>query len=501
MPTLATALHESPPSTGEYDAFLAAHPAWSATLALDDLRAREYSRLDAGQHCYLDYTGGGLYAASQVRKHGELLTGNVFGNPHSVNPSSLAMTRLVEQTRSRVLQYFRADPAEYDVAFTANSSAALKLVGESFPFLPGGAYALTVDNHNSVNGIREFARAKGATVTYIPMTRPELRIDAEALHRTLHSPESGAPRLFAFPAQSNFSGAQHPLSLIAEAQDAGWRVLLDAAAFVPTNVLDLSTVKPDFVSVSFYKMFGYPTGVGALLIRNSALRMLQRPWFAGGTISIISVQGEGWHQPLPHAAKLEDGTVDYLNLPAITIGLDQLDSVGIDTIHTRVECLTSWLLSSLAELRHANGAPLVQIFGPCTTEARGGTIAFNLLDPAGMPYHFRHIEGLAAGQQISLRTGGFCNPGANETAHGLTAEEMAPFFTQPDLCSFDDFYEQSQRHGKYPSTIRISTGIASTFQDAHRFVEFTRAFLNQTASDIATIAPEWTFSETTVETP
>jgi selenocysteine lyase/cysteine desulfurase len=489
------------PSPHDVNAFLTAYPAYAATSELDDLRAREYSRLDEGRHIYLDYTGGGLYAASQIRDHAALLTSNVFGNPHSVNPTSLAMTELVDRARARVLDYFRADPAEYDIAFTANASAALKLVGESFPFGPGGSYALTVDNHNSVNGIREFARAKGAGVTYVPMTRPELRIDETVLRRTLDSPNNGTPRLFAFPAQSNFSGAQHPLSLIAEAQDAGWHVLLDAAAFMPTNLLDLSEVKPDFVSISFYKMFGYPTGIGALLVRKPALQMLHRPWFAGGTISIISVQGEGWHQPLPHAARLEDGTVDYLNLPAVAIGLDHLESVDIQTIHTRVECLTAWLLDTMTALRHANGKPLVQLFGPRTTEARGGTIAFILLDPAGVPYHFRHIEGLAAAQQISLRTGGFCNPGANETAHGLTAEEMAPFFTESDLCSFDDFYEGSRRHGKYPSTVRISTGIASNFQDVHSFVEFLRTFLDQTASDVAAKAPLWTHSETAVETP
>lgn len=37
-------------------------------------------------------------------------------------------------------------------------------------------------------------------------------------------------------------------------------VLLDAAAYIPTNRLDLSVVKPDFVTMSFYKVFGYPTG-------------------------------------------------------------------------------------------------------------------------------------------------------------------------------------------------------------------------------------------------
>jgi selenocysteine lyase/cysteine desulfurase len=134
-------------------------------------------------------------------------------------------------------------------------------------------------------------------------------------------------------------------------------------------------------------------------------------------------------------------------------------------------------------------------------EARGGTIAFALVDPDGKAYHFRHVEGLAANERISLRTGGFCNPGANETAHGLTAAEMAHFFTSKDLCSFDDVYEQSERHGKYPSTVRISLGIASNHTDVERFIAFARSFLDRSAAEIAGIAPEWTYSETTIETP
>jgi molybdenum cofactor sulfurtransferase len=48
--------------------------------------------------------------------------------------------------------------------FTPNASGALKLVGESYPFSPHGHYLLTFDNHNSVNGIREFAHARRAPV-------------------------------------------------------------------------------------------------------------------------------------------------------------------------------------------------------------------------------------------------------------------------------------------------------------------------------------------------
>ena len=111
----------------------------------------------------MDYTGGSLYAESQVRRHHELLLANVYGNPHSNNPSSSAMTLLVEQARAFVHEFFHAAEDEYAVVFTPNASGALKLVAESYPFGPGDRYVLTYDNHNSVNGIREFARRGGRT--------------------------------------------------------------------------------------------------------------------------------------------------------------------------------------------------------------------------------------------------------------------------------------------------------------------------------------------------
>ena len=113
--------------------FLARHPEYAATSRLDDLRAADYARLDRLGHVYLDYTGGGLYGESQLRRHQELLAGSVLGNPHSHNPSSRASTELVEAARAAVLRFFRASPDEYDVVFTANASGALKLVGRRTP--------------------------------------------------------------------------------------------------------------------------------------------------------------------------------------------------------------------------------------------------------------------------------------------------------------------------------------------------------------------------------
>ena len=89
-------------------AFLQAYPEFETTRRLDELRATEYARLDRRGHIYLDYTGGGLYAECQVSAHMDLLRRGVYGNPHSTNPTSMAMTHLLERARAYVLEFFDA---------------------------------------------------------------------------------------------------------------------------------------------------------------------------------------------------------------------------------------------------------------------------------------------------------------------------------------------------------------------------------------------------------
>jgi molybdenum cofactor sulfurtransferase len=461
-----------------YDDFTRRCPAYLETLTLDELRAAEYSRLDAQGHIYLDYTGGGLYADRQLREHMALLHQGVFGNPHSSNPTSMAATELDERARRFVLEYFNADPAAYTVIFTLNASGALKLVGEAYPFAPGDRYVLTFDNHNSVNGMREFARARGASVHYIPVLPPDLCADASVFEQLLNETLPGQKTLFAYPAQSNFSGVQHPLEWIARAQAHGWDVLVDFAAFAPTNRLDLSVWTPDFVDLSFYKLFGYPTGIGCLIARTDKLAKLRRPWFAGGTITIASVQGDGYYLAEGERG-FEDGTINYLNIPAVEIGLRHIDVVGIDMIHTRVMALAGWLIEQLMSLRHANGKPLVRLYGPTNTEKRGGTVTINLFDPDGALFDFRDVEREANKRNISLRTGCFCNPGAGEVANNLTADDMRACFQQEERLTFEEFLLVMD--GKASGAVRVSLGIVSNFSDVYQLVAFVRTFVDRSA--------------------
>jgi selenocysteine lyase/cysteine desulfurase len=203
--------------------FLSACPGYQSTALLDRWRATEYSYLDEGGHVYVDYAGAGLPARAQLAAHAERMRGRCFGNPHSENPASAASTELVERARLAVLAYFNASPEEYAVIFTPNATGACRLVGEAYPFGPRTRLVLTADNHNSVNGLREFAAARGVITQYVPFGSPDLRVDDDAIRHALTRPAPGrlaaawpgaAPRrrgLLAYPAQSNFTGVQHPL--------------------------------------------------------------------------------------------------------------------------------------------------------------------------------------------------------------------------------------------------------------------------------------------------
>jgi selenocysteine lyase/cysteine desulfurase len=428
------------------------------TSAIDPLvaalRTREFSRLDRDGLAYLDYTGSALYGASQLRAHHELLSRGVFGNPHSENEPSRMSGSLIDQARADVLAFFDADPNEYVVCFTANTSGAAKLVAESYPFGPNVALALSADNHNSINGIREYARRAGSRVEYLPLDA-DLRLD-DPVGR-LATLGGG---LFAYPAQSNFSGVKHPLSLIDRAHELGFEVLLDAAAFAPSNPLSLRRHPADFVAVSFYKILGYPTGVGALVARRASLARLRRPWFAGGTVEYASVQND-LHRLRGLAEGFEDGTPDFLNIAAVPDGLALLRDVGLDRVQCHVSRLTELLLDGLVEAG-------VELYGPVSCDERGGTVAFNV---PGVPYG--EVERRARDAGIAVRGGCFCNPGAAEYAFGFDAATARRCMSAPGF-TVERFAQCLE--GQAVGAVRASVGLANNDTDVLRLVSLIREF-------------------------
>ena len=173
--------------------------------------------------------------------------------------------------------------------------------------------------------------------------------------------------------------------MIKYAASQGYHTLLDAAALAPTSVFSLTDTPVDAMAISFYKMFGFPTGVGALVVREDFLAKLERPWFAGGTVDVVQAPGnivtmtshlherfevsKIWHIEICESSRgdIQDGTINYLNLPAITDGLRFL-SAYLPFLPLRLSCLMHHLIGALSVLRHDSAAtPVVRILSRTPT--------------------------------------------------------------------------------------------------------------------------------------
>ncbi|XP_008259437.2 molybdenum cofactor sulfurase [Oryctolagus cuniculus] len=453
---------------------------------LHELRAREFRRL-AGT-VYLDHAGATLFAQSQLANFTKDLMDNVYGNPHSQNTSSKLTHDTVEQVRYRILAHFHASPEDYSVIFTAGCTAALKLVAEAFPWVSqgpessGSHFCYLTDSHTSVVGMRKAIMAMG--VTFIPVRPEDLRL-AEKRGAAACDPDCQLPHLFCYPAQSNFSGTRYPLSWIAEVK-AGrrspvstpgkWFVLLDAASYVSTSPLDLSAHQADLVPISFYKIFGFPTGLGALLVHNRVAPLLRKTYFGGGTAAAYLV-GEDFYVPRSSVAeRFEDGTISFLDVIAVKHGFDTLERLtgGMENIQQHTFSLARYTYTALSSLRYPNGAPVVRIYSDTefsSPEVQGPIINFNVLDDNGDVIGYSQVDKMACLHNIHLRTGCFCNTGACQRHLQISNEMVKKHHQAGHVCGDNVDLIDGQPTG----SVRISFGYMSTLEDAQAFLTFIRA--------------------------
>ncbi|XP_023681587.2 molybdenum cofactor sulfurase isoform X5 [Paramormyrops kingsleyae] len=394
----------------------------------------EFSRIKG--MTYLDHAGTTLFPESQIKGFFQDLCGSVYGNPHSHNPSSRLTHDTVEHVRYRILQHFNSSPEDYTVVFTAGCTAAIKLVAESFPWTPASSFCYLTDNHTSVVGIRGLTSPIG--VASIPISPEE--VEGRAGERTCPKVgNSQAPHLFCYPAQSNYSGKKYPLWHVKGirsrelypscTREGQWFVLLDASNLVGCSPLDLQECPADFLPVSFYKMFGFPTGLGALIIRNECLDMLKKTYFGGGTAAAY-LAGEDYYVPRFNIdGRFEDGTISFLDIIAVNHGFEALHRLtgGMERIQLHTFGLARHTYMMLSCLQHNNGQPVARLY--CDTEyqdpsTQGPLLNFNLLDAHGDIVGYSKVQKLASLFNIQLRTGCFCNTGACQHYLGMSDQQV-----------------------------------------------------------------------------
>ena len=420
------------------------------------------------------------------------LISNLYGNPHSESTPSALAGRRVDEIRLRALRFFSADPAHFDLVFVANATAAIKLVVEAFRDCGQGPestdkkkqkqqgfwYGYHRDAHSSLVGVRQ--------VTDGPHRCFESDAEVEAWSSSIPTEaEQGRPCLFAYPGQSNMTGRRLPLTWSSMIRQGPKRqnthVLLDAAALATNAPLDFSNeaTAPDFTSVSFYKIVGYPD-LGALIVRKSSGSILeQRRYFGGGTVDMVISIKDAWHMKKQECLhdQLEDGTLPFHSIFALDAAMNvhrQLFGAMKD-ISSHTAFLAKRLYDGLSQLRYPTGALLCHIYkdesaiyGDPTTQ--GATVAFNVKRPDGSVIGYTIVERLADERGIYLRSGGLCNPGGIATYLDWKPWEMRAAYAAGHRCS----RPTEVMHGKPTGVVRVSLGAMSTTSDVETLIVFLR---------------------------
>ncbi|KAI2618429.1 PLP-dependent transferase [Hypoxylon sp. NC1633] len=452
---------------------------------IEGLRQDEFPMLR--DEVYLDHAGTTLYAKSLIDRFAADMTSNLFGNPHSASLSSQNSTARIEDIRLRVLQFFNADPSEFDIIFVANTTAGVKLVTEAFRGHPlGFDYLYHQACHTSLVGIREEAFNSlclddAAVSSWLSGTDPTAEFDHDA-----------RPVLFAYPAQSNMDGSRFPMHWSDKlrrsnpASDRQVFTLLDAAAFVSTSPLDLSEseLAPDFTVFSFYKIFGFPD-LGGFIVRRQAASIFQsRKYFGGGTVDMVVCLKEQWHASKTQALheSLEDGTLPIHSIIALDSALDVHRQLfgSMRDVSSHTSSLTQRLYDGLATLRHSNGQPVCIMYSrpslaPDGTKpplGNGPVVAFNLQNHLGGWISLVEFEKLAVLKRFHIRTGGLCNPGGIARSLGLEPWEMKANFSAGFRCGTDNDIIS----GRPTGVIRVSLGSMSTVSDVDKFIAFIVEF-------------------------
>ncbi|XP_067639765.1 molybdenum cofactor sulfurase 3 isoform X2 [Eurosta solidaginis] len=465
---------------------------------------------------YLDHAGTTLYPESLIDISSEMLKKHLFCNPHT----SKLTGDLIDQARYRILQHFNTDASEYAVVFVANATAALKIVGECFDFGEnannGGAFYYCQENHTSVLGMRELVRTNRLHV----LTKDEILKNLN-ISKNIDIEKSGAlsddddqmksNSLIAFSAQCNFSGYKMPLDTIKsiqkhglavrgtkirgdEQQDNGvannFYVCLDCASFVATNLLDLRKYKPDFCCISFYKMFGFPTGVGALLVSKRGQSVLHKQYYGGGTVN-TAMSRQDFHQKRPNfSTRFEDGTLQFLTIVALLDSFRALErlvpptneQLSVQRISLHVYRLAKYCYESLASLQHSNGAKLIKFYNHNGYEditLQGGIVTFNVLHDNGTYVGFAEVACIAAVHNVLIRTGCFCNPGACQWFLHLSNGDIRKQFEAGHVCSdYTDLVD-----GLPTGAVRMSFGYMTRIEDVDKAVTMIRDCYRTTAAE------------------
>ena len=275
------------------------------------------------------------------------------------------------------------------VVITSGTTEAINLAAHAWGehnLQPGDVVVLTeMEHHSDIVPWQMLAERIAIELRFVPVEDGELDLDA------LEVALDGA-KLVCVVHTSNVLGVRNPVEqIISMSKSAGARVLIDAAQAVPHELIDFKETGADFMAFSAHKMCG-PTGIGALLISDSAFSEMH-PFMGGGDmIQTVTLEGSTY-QTNEH--KFEAGTPRIAEGVGWAAALEWMSQIDLESHHKRLLKIAKNVAGQLEE----KGMKVYSTLNP------GDAAVVSFIHPTIHPEDFAR---LLDAQGIAVRTGHHC---------------------------------------------------------------------------------------------
>jgi len=231
---------------------------------------------------------------------------------------------------------------------------------------------------------KKYAESVGAEVLWVPVTKPEGRIDLIELEKIVSQKKK--KRIFlSISHVSQVTGIINPISQIRKILGESNFICLDLSQSAGHMPIDLNAFKVDFAGVTAHKMFG-PMGKGALFINKKRKNCLSGHISGGSAVALVSKHAAA---PSGLPAKFEPGTQNIEGAIEWSLTLDYLNRLGMDSIEAHERTLGEYFLREIQKISK------VKLLGPTELSDKTAIINF-IVGPVQPPVFLTSFAGITS---------------------------------------------------------------------------------------------------------
>lgn len=371
-------------------------------------------------------------------------------------------TESYEGARQLLGQFVGANPADYTVIFTKNTTEAINKLSYRLHLKKKDVVLISHLEHHS-NDLPWRAHATVQRIRHTSQGSIDKAHFAALLRR-----HAGTVRLVAITGASNVTGHRPDIHWFAErAHQAGAEILIDCAQLAAHRPIRMRALDDpghlDYIALSGHKMYA-PFGTGALVGRRDTFMRGAPEYQGGGTVSLVTPTTVDWATP-PDSE--EAGSPNVIGAIALAEAIRTLQHIGFDAIASHEAQLTAYTFKRLREL------PGVITYGSQSasgTNSRSGIIPFTI---KGVPSHLvAAILGYEWG--IGVRSGCFCAHPYVMSLLGLDGKGSQSMLRHAIL---------HQRRDLMPGLVRVSFGVYNTRSDVDQLIRALQAVTERDFGD------------------